>query len=87
MTFYIRPRQDFSLSRIAQAMRCLVCCDFYVTMHVWKDGKIPVMLLKVDGDKWKSENAIATLVDMEHFNAANFKIVELSPAEVLTEVD
>ena len=26
MTFYIRPRQDFSLARMAQAMRCLICC-------------------------------------------------------------
>ena len=86
MNRYIRPRQDFSLSRIAQAMRCLVCCDFEPTLHVWKDGKVSVMLIRVNG-LGSCEQAIATLCDMEHFNAANFKILELTPAEVLTEVD
>lgn len=87
MNRYIRPRQDFSLSRIAQAMRCLVCCDFEPTLHVWKDGKVPVMLIRVNGVGGSCEKAIATLIDMEHFNEHNFKIIELSPAEVLTEVD
>ena len=84
---YIRPRQDFSMSRIAQAMRCLICCDFEPTLHVYKDGKIPTMIIRVDGVGLSCEQAIATLCDLEHFSAANFKIIELSEAEVLTEVD
>lgn len=92
MTFFIRPRQDFSLSRMADAMRCLVCCDFYPMMHVYKEAKKPSIIIGVgiggdSNDKNFCEKAIATLVDMEHFNRNNFKIIELSPAEILTEVD
>ena len=90
MTFYIRPRQDFTLSRMADAMRCLVCCDFCPVMHVYKEGKKPSIIISIEtvGDrKDLCEKAIATLIDMEHFNKSNFKTIELSPAEVLTEVD
>lgn len=88
MTFFIRPRQDFTLSRMADAMRCLVCCDFYPTMHVYKEDKKPSIIIGVVGyGKDLCEKAIATLVDMEHFNANNFKIIEMSPAEAATEVD
>ena len=91
MTFYyIRPRQDFTLSRMADAMRCLVCCDFQPAMHVYKEGKKPSIIISIEavGDrKDLCEKAIATLIDMEHFNKSNFKTIELSPAEVLAEVD
>lgn len=90
MTFYIRPRQDFTLSRIADAMRCLVCCDFCPVMHVYKEGKKPSIIISIEavGDRKNlCEKAIATLIDMEHFNKNNFKTIELSPAEVLAEVD
>ena len=92
MTFFIRPRQDFTLSRMADAMRCLVCCDFYPMMHVYREDKKPAIIIGVGisgdvNDKSFCEKAIATLVDMEHFNANNFRIIELSPAEVLAEVD
>ena len=90
MTFFIRPRQDFTLSRMADAMRCLVCCDFCPVMYVYKEGKKPSIIIGIGlsgTGKDLCEKAIATLVDMEHFNANNFKIIELSPAEVLTEVD
>ena len=92
MTFFIRPRQDFTLSRMADAMRCLVCCDFYPMMHVYKEDKKPSIIIGVGiggnaNDKNFCEKAIATLVDLEHFNRNNFKIIELSPAEVLAEVD
>lgn len=91
MTFFIRPRQDFTLSRMVDAMRCLVCCDFYPVMHVYKENKKPSIIgVGVGGcvnDKSFCEKAIATLVDMEHFNANNFRIIELSPAEILAEVD
>ena len=92
MTFFIRPRQDFTLSRMADAMRCLVCCDFYPMMHVYKEDKKPSIIIGVgigrdSNDKNLCEKAIATLIDMEHFNRNNFKISELSPAEVLVEVD
>ena len=90
MTYFIRPRQDFTLSRMADAMRCLVCCDFCPVMHVYKEGKKPSIIIGIEavGDrKQLCEKAIATLVDMEHFTKNNFKIVELSPAEVATEVD
>lgn len=92
MTFYIRPRQDFTLSRMADAMRCLVCCDFYPAMHVYKEDKKPSIIFGVgvgadSNDKHLCEKAIATLIDMEHFNKNNFRIIELSPAEVLAEVD
>ena len=92
MTFFIRPRQDFTLSRMADAMRCLVCCDFYPMMHVYKEDKKPAIIIGVGigvdvNDKNFCEKAIATLVDLEHFTQNNFKIIELSPAEVLAEVD
>ena len=92
MTFFIRPRQDFTLSRMADAMRCLVCWDFYPMMHVYKEDKKPSIIIGVGiggdvNDKSFCEKAIATLVDMEHFNANNFKIIEMSPAEAATEVD
>ena len=90
MSFYIRPRQDFSLGTTARAMRCLICCDFCPVMHVYKEDKVPVIIFSIEavGDrKDLCEKAIATLIDMEHFTKNNFKIIELSPAEVLTEVD
>ena len=92
MAFFIRPRQDFTLSRMADAMRCLVCCDFYPMMHVYREDKKPAIIIGVGiggdvNDKSFCEKAIATLVDMEHFNANNFRIIELSPAEILAEVD
>ena len=90
MTFFIRPRQDFTLSRMADAMRCLVCCDFYPMMHVYKEDKKPSIIISIEavGDRKKlCEMAIATLVDMEHFNANNFKIIEMSHYEASTEVD
>ena len=92
MTFFIRPRQDFTLSRMADAMRCLVCCDFYPVMHVYKEDKKPAIIIGVGigsevNDKNFCEKAIATLVDMEHFNENNFKIIEMSSAEAATEVD
>lgn len=90
MTYFIRPRQDFTLSRMADAMRCLVCCDFYPKMHVYKEDKKPSIIISIEavGDrKHLCEMAIATLVDMEHFNRNNFKIIEMSPAEAATEVD
>ena len=90
MTFFIRPRQDFTLSRMADAMRCLVCCDFYPVMHVYKEGKKQSIIISigvVGYGKDLCEKAIATLVDMEHFNENNFKIIEMSPAEAATEVD
>ena len=90
MTFFIRPRQDFTLSRMADAMRCLVCCDFYPMMHVYKEDKKQSIIIGigvVGYGKDLCEKAIATLVDMEHFNENNFKIIEMSPAEAATEVD
>ena len=93
MTYFIRPRQDFTLSRMADAMRCLVCCDFYPVMHVYKEAKKPSIIIGIGIDrvardrKDLCEKAIATLIDMEHFNMNNFRIIELSPAEVATEVD
>ncbi len=90
MTIYIRPRQDFSLATMARAMRCLVCHDFHPVLHVYKGISFPVILISIEavGDrKDLCEKAIATLIDMEHFVKNNFKIIELSPAEVLAEVD
>ena len=90
MTFFIRPRQDFTLSRMADAMRCLVCCEFYPVMHVYKEAKKPSIIFSIGavGDrKDLCEKAIATLVDMEHFNRNNFRIIELSLGEVQIEVD
>ena len=92
MTFFIRPRQDFTLSRMADAMRCLVCCDFSPVMHVYKEGKKQSIIIGVGiggdvNDKSFCEKAIATLVDMEHFTRNNFRIIEMSPAEAATEVD
>ena len=90
MTIYIRPRQDFSLATMARAMRCLVCYDFHPVLHVYKGISFPAILISIEavGDKKDlCEKAIATLIDMEHFVKNNFKSIELSPAEVLAEVD
>lgn len=90
MEFFIRPRQDFTLSRMADAMRCLICCDFCPVMHVYKEGKKQTIIFSIEavGDrKDLCEKAIATLIDMEHFTRNNFKIIELSPYEASTEVD
>lgn len=90
MTFYIRPRQDFTLSRMADAMRCLVCCDFCPVMHVYKEGKKQTIIFSIEavGDrKDLCERAIETLIVKEHFNKNNFKIIEMSPYEASTEVD
>lgn len=90
MTFYIRPRQDFSLATMARAMRCLVCCDFCPVMHVYKEGKKQTIIFSIEavGDrKDLCERAIETLIVKEHFNKNNFKIIEMSPYEASTEVD
>lgn len=90
MDFYIRPRQDFSLSRMADAMRCLHCRGLYPALCVLEEKKKHVIVIRIEavGDrKQLTEKAIKTLIDMEHFNEDNFKIIELSPAEVaVTEV-
>lgn len=89
MELYIRPRQDFSLSRMADAMRCLSCCGFYPAMHVYKEREKPVIVISIEavGDrKDLCERAIETLIVKEHFGKNNFKIIELSPYEASTEV-
>ena len=90
MDFYIRPRQDFSLSRMADAMRCLHCRGLYPALCVLEEKKKHVIVIRIEavGDrKQLTEKAIKTLIDMEHFTESNFKIIELSPAEVaVTEV-
>lgn len=92
MTFFIRPRQDFSLATMARAMRCLECCDFSPRMYVYAEGyaegksSIIIFSVGVAGDSDDEdfcERAIATLIDMEHFTRNNFKIIELSPGEVM----
>ena len=90
MTYYIRPRQDFTLATMARAMRCLVCCDFCPVMHVYKEGKKQTIIFSIEavGDrKDLCERAIETLIVKEHFNKNNFKIIEMSPYEASTEVD
>ena len=90
MTFYIRPRQDFSLATMARAMRCLVCHDFHPMLQVYKGISFPSILISIEaiGDKKDlCEKAIATLIDMEHFVKNNFKIIELSHDEIFEEVD
>lgn len=90
MTYYIRPRQDFSLATMARAMRCLVCCDFCPVMHVYREGKEQTIIFSIEavGDrKDLCERAIETLIVKEHFNKNNFKIIEMSPYEASTEVD
>lgn len=90
MEFFIRPRQDFTLSRMADALHCLSYCGFYPAMYdsIEKGKRIVVISIEVVGD-WKQDvlEAIKALVDMEHFNEDDFKIIEQSPAEVaVTEV-
>ena len=86
--YYIRPRQDFSLARIAAAMRTLVLCDFEPHLVEYNKGKTQEILLRVDVDELcVNQQAIAILCDVQHFQPANFKIIELSKAEVLAEVD
>ena len=90
MEFFIKPRQDLTLPRMADAMRCLVCCDFCPVMHVYKEAKKPSIIISIEavGDrKDLCERAIETLIVKEHFNKNNFKIIEMSPYEASTEVD
>ena len=87
MTYFIRPRQDFTLATMARIVRCLECCDFSPGVYAYTEGKSPVIIFGVGvcgcDDKDFCEKAIATLVDMEHFAKNNFKIIELSPAEMM----
>lgn len=86
--YYIRPRQDFSLARIAAAMRTLVLCDFEPHLVEYNKGKTQEILLRVDVDELRmNEKAIAILCEDQHFVPKNFRIIELSMAEVLVEVD
>jgi len=86
--YYIRPRQDFSLARIAAAMRTLVLCEFEPHLVEYNKGKTQEILLVVDVDNLRmNEKAIATLCEDLDFVPKNFRIIELSKAEVLTEVD
>ena len=86
--YYIRPRQDFSLARIAAAMRTLVLCEFEPHLVEYNKGKTQEILLRVDVDKLRmNEKAIAILCEDQHFVPKNFRIIELSKAEVLAEVD
>ena len=91
MTYYIRPRQDISLSRAAQMMRTLVLLDYEPTMHVYKAPDKPEMLIRLNAasqdDYTIHEKAIAQLVDLDKFNFSNFKIVDLGPYEERVEVD
>ena len=87
--YFIRPRQDFSLARIAGAVRTLILCDFEdVRLREYNKGKTQEILIQVDVDELKiNEKAVAVLCDMCHFVKTNFKIIELSAAEVMAEVD
>ena len=86
--YYIRPRQDFSLARIAGAVRTLACCEYDVRLVEYNKGKTQEILLRVDVDELcVNQQAIAILCDVQHFQPANFKIIELSKAEILAEVD
>lgn len=61
MDFYIRPRQDFSLSRMADAMRCLHCRGLYPALCVLEEKKKHVVVIRIEavGDrKQLTEKAI-----------------------------
>lgn len=86
--YFIRPRQDFSLARIAAAVRTLVLCEFDVRVVEYNKGKTQEILLQVDIDELSvNEKAVAVLCEDQHFVPRNFRIIELSRAEVLAEVD
>lgn len=88
MTYYIRPRQDISLSRAAQMMRTLVLLDYEPTMHVYKAEDKPEMLVRINSDDLQvNKKAIAELVDLDKFLFSNFRIIDLGPFEERAEVD
>lgn len=90
MDFYIRPRQDFSLSRMAGCIALLSYCGFHPVMRVLNKDMRPVIVIRIEaaGDrKQLIEKAIKTLTEMEYFDMNDFSIIEQSPAEVaVTEV-
>lgn len=84
MKCFIRPRQDFTLSRMADALHCLSFCGYYPAMYdsIEKGKRIVVISIEVVGD-WKQDalEAIQTLVDRAHFDKNDFTFIE-PPTEV-----
>lgn len=78
MEFFIRPRQDFTLSRMADALHCLSFCGYYPAMYdsIEKGKRIVVISIEVVGD-WKQDflKAIQTLVDRAHFDKNDFTLI------------
>lgn len=88
MEFFIKPRQDFTLSRIADALYCL--CGYYPVMYnfIEKGKRIVVISIEVIGD-WEQDalKAIQTLVDRGHFDKNDFTFIEPPAETVVPEVD
>ncbi len=91
MECFIKPRQDFTLSRIADALRCLFFCGYYPMMYnVIEKGKhIVVISIEVVDDYWKQDalEAIQTLVDRVYFDKDDFTLIEPPSEAVVPEVD
>ena len=81
--FFIKPRQDFTLSRMADALYCLSYYGYYPATYdyIEKGERIIVIRIEVVGDvEQDALDAIQTLVDREHFDKNDFTFFE--PAEV-----
>ena len=84
MELFIRPRQDFTLSRIADALHWLSFYGYSPAMYdsIEKGKRIVVISIEVVGD-WKQDalEAIQTLVDRAHFDKNDFTFI-VPPTEV-----
>lgn len=90
MEFFIRPRQDFTLPRMADALYCLSYWGFNPTMEVSKEKKKRIIVIRIEavGD-WKQValKAIEFLVAMEHFDKNDFTFIEPPSEAAVPEVD
>ena len=93
MEFFTRPRQDFTLSRIADALRFLECSsNFYPSMCVSREKKnIIVIRIEVVGDikdmKELAERTIDILIKVGHFDKNDFTFIEPPSEAAVPEVD
>lgn len=91
MECFIKPRQDFTLSRIADALHCLFFCGYYPMMYnVIEKGKhIVVISIEVVDDYWKQDalEAIETLIKVGHFDKSDFTFIEPPSEGSVPEVD
>lgn len=94
MEFYIKLRQDFTLSRIADALRFLECSSsFYPSLCVSREKKKNIIVIRIEvvGDmkdmKELAERVIEILTKVGHFDKNDFMFIEPPSEAAVSEVD